>query len=109
MLIYIAAPYTSNPEPNTLKAIDAAEEILSAGMIPFIPHLSHYWNLRYEHPWETWLKIDAEILLRCDAVLRLSGESKGADLEVETAKLKWIPVFYDIESLKRWFTEVNVT
>jgi hypothetical protein len=109
MLVYIAAPYTSDPEHNTLKAIDAAEAILKEGIIPFIPHLSHYWHLRYEHPWEEWLRIDTEILLRCDAVLRLPGESKGADLEVETAKLKWIPVFYDIDSLVRWYRELNVT
>jgi len=107
MLIYIAAPYTSDPENNTLKALEIAEQILAEGMIPFCPHLSHYWHLKYPHPWDTWLKIDVEILLRCDAVLRIQGESKGADLEVETAKLKWIPVFYDIESLKRWYKEIT--
>ncbi|MDD5510861.1 MAG: DUF4406 domain-containing protein [Dehalococcoidales bacterium] len=102
MLVYIAGPYSSDPEPNTKNALAVAEKVLAAGMIPFVPHLSHYWHLLYEHDWETWLRIDAEVLLRCDAVLRIPGESKGADLEIETAKIKWIPVFYDIESLEKW-------
>jgi len=107
-LVYIAGPYTeSDPEQNVKNAIDTAEKVLAAGMIPFIPHLSHYWHLRYEHPWETWLQIDGEVLRRCDAVLRIPGKSAGAEHEIQTAKILWIPVFYDIESLCAWNKEIN--
>ncbi len=106
-LVYIAGPYTvPNPEQNVKNAVDAAELVLAAGMIPHIPHLSHYWHtIHKEHDWETWLKIDCEILLRCDAVLRLPGESKGADHEMKIATDKWIPVFLDMDSLTKWFKE----
>jgi len=36
----------------------------------------------------------------CDCVLRLEGESPGADAEVVLAKKKGIPVFYSIDELK---------
>jgi hypothetical protein len=107
-LVYIAGPYSSDPEPNVKAAIVAAEEVLQAGMIPHVPHLSHYWHtIHQEHDWDTWLKIDIEILLRSDAVLRIPGESKGADLEMKTAILKWIPVFLDMDSLTRWYKEIK--
>jgi len=106
-LVYIAGPYTvPNPEQNVKNAVGAAELVLAAGMIPHIPHLTHYWHtIHQEHDWETWLKIDTEILLRCDAVLRLPGESKGADHEMKTAIDRWIPVFLDMDSLTKWFKE----
>jgi hypothetical protein len=104
-LVYIAGPYSSDPENNTKAAIVMGEYVLAAGMIPFIPHLSHYWHKFFEHDWQTWLRIDHEVLRRCDAVLRIPGESLGAEHEVATAKQLWIDVFYDIESLTKWFQE----
>jgi hypothetical protein len=102
-LIYVAGPYSSAPEQNVKNAIDAAEKVLAAGMIPFVPHLSHYWHALYEHDWKTWLRIDGEVLRRCDAVLRIPGESPGAEHEIQQAKILWIPVFFDLDSLVRWF------
>jgi len=37
--------------------------------------------------------------LKCNAVLRLPGESKGADAEVALAEENGIDVFYSIEDL----------
>jgi hypothetical protein len=45
------------------------------------------------------MELDNEWVLRCDALLRLPGESQGADAEVELAKKHGIPVFYSIEEL----------
>jgi hypothetical protein len=51
-----------------------------------------------------WLAMDIEIINRCDAVLRLPGESTGADAEVAFAESMGIPVFHDIEEVIRWAT-----
>ncbi len=39
------------------------------------------------------------LLTRCDAVLRISGASKGADLDVEIAKKLGLKIFYDINDI----------
>lgn len=100
MKIYIASPYT-NPDPcaNTHKAIMVANKLLDIGYIPFVPHLSHFWHTITPRQYEDWTKIDNEFLKCCDCVLRLEGESKGADKEVELAKQLGIPVYYSIEEL----------
>lgn len=40
----------------------------------------------------------------CDCLLRLDGESKGADIEVSRAKELKIPVFYSIDELKIFYS-----
>lgn len=97
--VYIAAPYTSNPEENTKKVLRVADKVLEKGYIPFIPHLNHYWHLISAKPYDEWLRIDREWLTRCDMVLRLEGESKGADGEVKIAKCLGIPVYFKEEDL----------
>ena len=38
-------------------------------------------------------------LLKCDAVLRLEGESKGADQDVRIAKERGLKVYYKLEDI----------
>jgi hypothetical protein len=45
------------------------------------------------------MKQDFEWLKCCDAVLRLPGESTGADREVALAKELGIPVYYSIADI----------
>jgi hypothetical protein len=45
------------------------------------------------------MMLDKEWVLRCDCLLRLPGESPGADEEVELAVKNNIPVFYSIDEL----------
>ncbi len=101
MRVYIAAPYSKGDiYLNVRRAIDAGDELLRMGHIPFIPHLSHFWHYISPKSYETWLEIDRQWIDCCDAVLRLDGESKGADNEVAYAKTKGIKVYYkwsDIE------------
>jgi nucleoside 2-deoxyribosyltransferase len=100
MLIYIAGPYT-NPEPieNTHKAFRMADELVKAGHVPYVPHMSLIWNLVSPKPVDFWYAYDLEILVRCDAVLRMEGASVGADNEVAVARAKGIPVFYSIAEI----------
>jgi hypothetical protein len=39
------------------------------------------------------------LLTKCDAVLRLEGESKGADEDVRIAKERGLKIFYNIEDI----------
>lgn len=99
-LVYLAMPYT-HPDPviNTHNAMRVAEILIEHGCIPIIPHLSLFWHLVYPHPIEFWYDYDLKILERCDCLLRLGGESKGADKEVIYAKSKGIPVFTTLQDI----------
>lgn len=99
--IYIAGPYTKGDVAvNVRNAILAANELRDLGFFPFIPHLSHYWHTLCPRPYEDWLAMDMEWLAACDALLRLPGESSGADKEVEWCIQNERPVFYSIEELR---------
>jgi hypothetical protein len=39
------------------------------------------------------------LLQRCDAVLRLAGESRGADQDVAIARDRGIPVYYRLDEI----------
>lgn len=103
-LIYIAGPISKGPYwINVRNGIDMGQRVRAAGMVPFIPHLDFLWVLVYpETTWEDNLVYDEEIILRCQAILRLPGESKGADREEAFAKAHGIPVFYSLEELIEW-------
>lgn len=98
--VYIASPYTQGDVAvNVRNSIIAAEQLVTFGFIPFVPLLSHFWHMMCPHEYSFWTTLDDEWVLRCDCVLRLPGESKGADREVKLAKKKGIPVFYSINEL----------
>lgn len=103
-LIYVAGPYTKGDVAmNVRTALEAGERLTARGLAVFIPHLTHFWHFAFPHPYEFWLAQDDQILYRCDAVLRIPGESSGADKEVATAGGLKIPVFTDeAELLKRF-------
>lgn len=99
-LVYIASPYTiGNQLDNVGIQIDCANELIKLGYAPYAPLLSHYINERYSHSWDVWIGLCLEILKRCDFVLRLPGESKGADIEVKYAINNNIKVVYSIDEL----------
>jgi hypothetical protein len=101
-LVYIAGPY-SQPDPvlNTRAAIDWAEQVAKLAAVPVVPHLSHLWHLISPHDYEWWLAYDLAILARCDALLRIPGNSPGADREVEWAGEHGIPVARSLSWLHR--------
>lgn len=93
--VYVAGPYTGDTYANTARAIDAAEPLFRAGLAPFVPHLSHFWEARHSHHYEDWMRLDFAWLEKSDAVLRLPGASAGSDREVARARELGIPVFHD--------------
>jgi nucleoside 2-deoxyribosyltransferase len=98
-LIYIAAPYTSAPEENVKKALQAADKLYAKGYIPYVPHLSHHWHTQSPKSYEQWMEMGSAVLERCDGLLRLPGESPGADREIHYAISLGKPVYYGLEEL----------
>jgi hypothetical protein len=101
--VYIAAPYT-RPDPcvNVHAVIGAANRLMDAGVVPFVPHLCHLWHTVTPRPYADWTAWDLEWIAACNALLRLPGESPGADAEVAEAVRLGIPVFYTEEGLLAW-------
>lgn len=103
-VVYIASPYTiGDVAVNVKKQIDTADILIGLGYCPIIPLLSHFQHLLHPRPYEDWIKIDNELVLRSDVILRLDGESKGADAEVKLAILNNIPVVFSLEDLESLF------
>ena len=100
MKIYIAAPYAGNTEQNVKAACDAADAVSRLGHFPFVPHLTMFWHRSPKRPYDYWLEQDRVWLRLCDAVLRIGGESPGADAEVAEAEGLGIPVYYSIEAVE---------
>jgi hypothetical protein len=99
--IYVAGPYSNGDMVlNVRNAVLAAEELIKLEFIPYIPHLTMFWHIITPHKYSFWIDYDLRWLDKCEALLRLPGESKGADAEVEYAKESNIPVYYSIEELK---------
>lgn len=99
-MIYIAGPYSQGDQfVNVRKVIDVAEDLMKRGFVPIIPHFTAFWNFVYYHSWESWLEYDKQLLLRCDGLLRVEGESVGADEEMRFAGENDIPVFVSVSSL----------
>ncbi|MDX6541141.1 MAG: hypothetical protein QOI71_2751 [Gaiellales bacterium] len=113
MLILIAGPYRSgtNDEPDRLAANlafleTAAWPIFKAGHIPMIgewvalPVMRGIGSVVGDSSSLTILTPTAERLLQhCDAVLRLPGQSTGADNDVRIANERGIPVYTRIEEI----------
>lgn len=91
---YLAGPYSINPEAMFERHMDAAERLFSAGYTVYSPILeTHQWHQKFPHDYDWWLERDLEILGNCQGVIRLPGESPGADKEVEFARMIGLPVW----------------
>jgi hypothetical protein len=107
--IYIAGPYTSSNreghEVNTERAIDAGIAVFQKGHFPYVPHLTHYVDLRAKRTgismaWADYMSWDMPWLDMCDALLYL-GKSKGADLELERARKLKKRVYFSLSEIPR--------
>ena len=114
LLVLIAGPYLSgtNGDPEKIAANRAR---LEAAALPIyerghLPMLGEWLALpiihaaggrepgdavfhAYQYP------VAERLLARCDAVLRLPGESRGADMDVARARARGLPVVHDVDEL----------
>lgn len=99
--IYIASPYTvGDVAINVRRQLEAAGLLIGLGHAPFAPLLSHFQHMFSPQPYEKWIEIDLVWLRSCDAVLRLPGVSKGADIEVMEAIRLGLPVFNSVREIE---------
>lgn len=109
--VYIASPYTIGDVAVNVKAqIDAADQLMNLGFAPFWPLCSHFQHMAHPRPYQDWIEIDLLWVEACDCLLRLPGESKGADGEVAHAIKIGKPVFYSIEEMiEHYALKTNTT
>lgn len=107
-VIYIASPYTTGDvAANVASQIDAAHRIMDMGHAPIAPLLSHYLHIYRQRPYEDWINADLEIVKKCDALIRLPGESNGADNEVSMAEGLGVPVAHSWKDLEHKLTQAG--
>jgi hypothetical protein len=94
MRVYVAGPISSDVQQGVFRAYTVGRQMFLDGLAPFIPHSDALFWLGEGH-WNGYLEYDLEYILVSDAVYRLAGASKGADLEVSRAKALGIPIFYE--------------
>lgn len=105
--VYIAGPLFSSGRftDNIRRAYEAAELLRAGGLVPFIPHLHSFLDIHSPREEEHWLELDKDWLLRSDVMYRLTGDSRGADLEEKWCGEADIPVYkenddnYDLSQL----------
>jgi len=99
--VYIASPYTKGDQfVNVQRQIDIANRLLDEGFIPISPLMNSVWfNMQRERSWDFWMEMDYQLIDKCDYLLRLNGESVGADKEVAYAIAHDKVVYFDIEGL----------
>ena len=114
MMILIAGPYRSGTGDDPAKMAanlkrleEASWPIFEKGHVPMIGEwvALPIWHMaggkavgdslydRILHP------TAGRLLAHCDAVLRLPGESKGAENDVRIARERGIPVYFDISEV----------
>ncbi len=114
MMILIAGPYRSgtNDDPRLMqKNLDVLESValplFRLGHIPMIGEWVALPLLKLagsEKPgdkaWEEILyPVAHRLIMKCDAVLRLEGASKGADEDVRIAKERGLTIYYRLEDV----------
>ncbi len=114
MLILIAGPYRSGTNDD-LKLIKKNLDKLEAMALPIfrkghLPMIGEWVALPLMHlagskkpgddAWdEIQYPVAHKLLEKCDAVLRIPGESKGADMDVEIARSKGLKIYYNLEEI----------
>ncbi len=103
MIVYISSPYrdidVNTMRNNVYHSLDVADELLKKGHIPIAPLLFHFWNVVSPKSDEEWLRLDKAYICMADCLLRLPGESKGADIECAYAEGRGMTVYHSIQEI----------
>lgn len=90
--VYIAGPMTNGSGRcydigKIHVAIAAHFCLIKAGFVPHCPHLTVFAEFMFPNilTYEEWLTLDRDYIDDCDVVLRLEGDSVGADRECNYA------------------------
>ena len=109
-LIYVAGPYSGDVEANIAEAERVSIELIRNGFHVFTPHKNSSGYEKYEDGSEidihTWIDLDLDILLRCDAIYMMNGwvYSTGSMTELYVAIEHGMPVIYEADYPADMFT-----
>ncbi|MDU7371220.1 MAG: DUF4406 domain-containing protein [Klebsiella michiganensis] len=97
LLILIAGPVRSGTH-NRAELIDAnlnnmAQVALRVYQKGHIPVVGEWLSEEYLYP------VAHRVISRCDAILRMPGESRGADLDIEEGKKRGLSIYYSLEEI----------
>jgi len=115
LLILIAGPYRSGTdgdhdamEANLRRLEELAWPVFAAGHVPMIGEWVALPVLRSagatvddDLAADVLYPTAQRLLQHCDAVLRLPGESAGADQDVAIARSRGLPVYHDVADVPR--------
>ncbi len=118
-VVYLAGPITKDDIRANVAQADAAHyELLTYGFAvvnpmltcfagggpasDYAPSASAHGRFLRTVDYETWIRCGIATACRCDAVLRLPGESVGASAECAAAECCGIPVFTSVPDLIAW-------
>lgn len=124
--VYIAGPISKGDLAHNVNQATAAFITLAkAGFAPMCPHWSVYSKPvevsptggsvycfatkagNHEMSHADWLGVDLPWVASADALVRLPGESTGADMEVAQARANGIPVFDSVDAVVAWANAVK--
>lgn len=100
--VYTAAPYTKGEfgtDGNLHVAMKAWHELTDLGYVAYCPHINFLLGTLRPRVYQEWLDHDKEWMHLCHVMVRLPGESRGADAEEREFQG---PIFRSIEELETW-------
>lgn len=113
-LILIAGPYRSGTQgdpvliqQNLARLEAAALQVYQAGHVPVIgewlalplAHAAGSQRLDDEIAQSMLYPVAHRLISRCDAIFRIAGASKGADMDIEVAKQRGLRIYTAIEQI----------
>lgn len=109
-VIYIAGSYRDKRgewfvRQNIRKAEEYALAIWKLGAVALCPHKNTAgFGGAIDSDENVWLVGDLELISRCDALLIVPGweDSEGTKVEIEFAREHGMPIFFQIETMKKW-------
>lgn len=108
-LLYIAGAYSGNTIQNIKDAEQVSINLIRNGFHVLTPHKNTAGYEKYEGDgldYETWIKMDMDLLSRCDAIYIMvnSTNSIGAMRELEFARQKGMVIILESEHPSHMFT-----
>ncbi len=110
--VYVSGPISDGGKRTVDAAIDAwcrvsaaeAQRLVTHGFAVLWPHgtvwMERLVGVTNHH--DVWIDNDLPWVLCADAVLRIAGNSAGADRECEAATNAGIPVFREVDQILEW-------
>lgn len=99
--VYVAGPLSSSGSrlANVEIAMEAGRKLITAGLAPLIPHLTHFMDPNDALGYENHIEVCLAWVRVSQAILRLPGRSSGAEREVALARELSIPVYENASTL----------